>query len=144
MTARTNGSPVGVKAIDHVTIVVKDLEKSTRFYTEVLGMRQVDRPAFGFPGAWFQAGTTKVHMNVESEEAGQAGIRFHGGTRLSRGFHYAFEVASCDEAAERLEQLGVPVLEGPRARPDGARQLYIHDPDGHLVELFSMPRILST
>lgn len=140
MTATTNGSSVGVKAIDHITIVVKQLDRSIKFYTEVLGMRQVDRPAFGFPGAWCQAGTTQIHMNVESDEAGQAGIRFHGGTRMSRGFHYAFEVASCDAAAERLEQLGVEVLEGPRARPDGARQLYIHDPDEHLVELFSVPK----
>ena len=139
MTSRTNGSPVGVKAIDHITIVVKELETSRKFYTEVLGMRQVDRPAFGFPGAWFQAGATQIHMNIESDEAGQAGIRLHGGTRMSRGFHYAFEVESCDAAAERLKQLGVEVLEGPRARPDGARQLYIRDPDGHLVELFSVP-----
>jgi hypothetical protein len=26
---------------------------------------------------------------------------------------------------------------GPQSRPDGPRQLYIYDPDGYLVELFS-------
>ncbi len=40
----------------------------------------------------------------------------------------------------RMKDLGVAIAEGPKTRPDGARQFYDHDPDGHLVELFSLPR----
>ena len=67
-----NVSSLRAKKIDHITIVVKDLERSTRFFAEVLGMDRIERPNFGFPGRWFQAGDTQIHMNVESEEAGQA------------------------------------------------------------------------
>ena len=65
---------IRVHNIDHVTIVVKDLEVSCRFYAEVLGMTPQVRPDFGFPGAWFQAGNTQIHMNLESPAAGRAGL----------------------------------------------------------------------
>ncbi len=132
-----NVSSLRVKKIDHITIVVKDLERSTRFFAEVLGMETIERPNFGFPGRWFQAGDTQIHMNVESEEAGQAGLPLLGAKHQSRGFHFAFEVEDCDVAAYRLTELGIAIATGPRSLPDGACQLYVYDPDGHLVEIYS-------
>jgi catechol 2,3-dioxygenase-like lactoylglutathione lyase family enzyme len=126
-----------VRVIDHITLVVKDLERSRWFYAHVLGMQEIPRPAFGFPGLWFQAGVTQIHMNVDSPEAGPAGLPAFQGTMPSRGFHFAFDVESCDEAADQLRRLGIEIVTGPRSRPDGARQLYIYDPDGHLVEICS-------
>ena len=126
-----------VKTIDHVTIVVKDLERSAQFYHGILGMTPIERPAFGFPGLWFQAGKTQIHMNVEGDDAGRAGFGDLGAKSPSRGFHFAFEVDDCDQAAEKLREKGIEIVVGPKSRPDGPRQLYIHDPDGHLVELFS-------
>lgn len=128
---------LNVKRIDHITIVVKDLECSRHFYEDVLGMQSTERPAFGFPGLWFQSGTTQIHMNVDSVEAGPAGLPPFQGRLPSRGFHFAFEVDSCDEAAKTLEAQGIEIVTGPRSRPDGARQLYIYDPDGYLVEIYS-------
>ena len=62
-----------VKAIDHVTLVVKDLERSRRFYVETLGMREVSRPAFSFAGSWFQAGKTQIHLILEFSGSSPAG-----------------------------------------------------------------------
>ena len=131
--------PLGVKGIDHITIVADDLDRSAEFYVGLLGMQPVARPAFGFPGRWFQAGQTYIHLNLSSPEAGSAGVATSGGSRTSRGFLFAFEIDDCDGAAEELQRRGVDIVDGPRSRPDGARQLYVRDPDGHLVELFSGP-----
>jgi len=128
---------LNVKTIDHITLVVKDLDRSAVFYRDILGMEQMGRPDFGFPGLWFQAGATQIHMNVDSEEAGPAGLPAFAGTKPSRGLHFAFEVDDCDAAAERLRQANIEIVTGPRSRPDGARQLYIYDPDGHLIEITS-------
>jgi catechol 2,3-dioxygenase-like lactoylglutathione lyase family enzyme len=136
MTAMTQPL-LHVKTIDHITLVVRNLEAASRFYREVLGMRPVERPAFGFPGAWFQAGGTQIHMNVAGEEAGEPGIRVIGAKNAPRAFHFAFEVDDCDSAASALEADGHPIEVIPRSRPDGARQMYLRDPDGHLVELYS-------
>ena len=133
----TAKSTIRVKVIDHITLVVNNLEKARAFYEDLLGMNSVPRPDFGFPGLWFQAGNTQIHMNVEGPEAGQAGFPPLGSSLPSRGFHFAFEVDSCEEAAASLRSQGVEIVTGPRTRPDGATQLYIYDPDGHLVELYS-------
>ena len=126
-----------VKTIDHVTLVVKDLERSRQFYENVLGMTPSPRPDFPFPGLWFEAGQTWIHMNVEGPEAGPAGMVPFEGLSPSRGFHIAFMVNDCDAAAEQLRAMGVTIVTGPRPRPDGARQLYIYDPDNYLIEITS-------
>ena len=131
--------PVVVKTIDHITIVAKDLDKSVEFYVGLLGMRSVRRPDFGFPGRWFQAGQTQIHLNQGSAAAGSAGLPPSGGSEISRAFHYAFAVDNCDATAAYLRQQGIEIVAGPRTRPDGARQLYLRDPDNHIVELFSGP-----
>ena len=130
-------SLLSVKTIDHVTLVSKDLDRCARFYVDVLGMESVGRPDFGFPGLWFQAGNTQIHVNIESDEAGPAGLPEFEGAKPSRGLHIAFEVDSCDDAAEKLKAEGIEIIAGPRSRPDGPRQLYIYDPDGYLIELYS-------
>ena len=133
----TQASLLSVKIIDHITLVVKDLERSEKFYRDVLGMEPIARPGFGFPGLWFQSGTTQIHMNVAGEEAGSAGLPKCDGSSTSRGFHFAYEVDDCDQAAAVLQDNGIPIAVGPKTRPDGPRQLYIYDPDNHLVEIFS-------
>lgn len=135
----TEKSAIRVKTIDHVTIIVKDIERSSRFYTDVLGMTPVPRPDFGFPGAWFQAGDTQIHLILESDNAGTAGIGPFDGLDPSVGFHYAFAVEDCHAAAARLQELNLELVVGPRDRPDGVSQVYVYDPDGHLIELCSGP-----
>jgi catechol 2,3-dioxygenase-like lactoylglutathione lyase family enzyme len=132
-------SNLGVKGIDHVTLVVADLQRSRQFYVDLLGMVQVERPAFGFPGLWFQAGQTQVHLILESDEAGPAGITYRA-REISRALHFALQVDDAHVTARQLRERGVPILSGPRNRPDGPVQLYIQDPDGHTVELFSHVR----
>lgn len=132
-------TPIRVRYIDHVTLVVKDLERSRRFYVDLLGMEEVARPGFRFPGLWFQAGPSQVHLIGEHAESGPGGVRAAEGASISRTNHFAFEVADALAAAAFLQERGVPPAAGPKQRPDGPTQVYVQDPDGHLVELFSRP-----
>lgn len=131
--------PFHVKQIDHVTIVVKDLARSRWFYHEMLGMAEVSRPAFSFQGQWFQAGSTLIHTILEFDGSGPAG---QSGGKSSRGHHIAFEVPDVRIAEKFLQQAGVPIVVPCKLRPDGALQSFLHDPDGHLIELTSPPESL--
>jgi catechol 2,3-dioxygenase-like lactoylglutathione lyase family enzyme/uncharacterized protein YunC (DUF1805 family) len=128
-----------VKGLDHVTLVVKDLQRSRRFYVDVLGMREVPRPAFSFAGLWFQAGKTQIHLILEYEGSGPAGNLLAEHLRHSRTQHHAFEVEDAAAAVPLLQEQGVPILSGPQPRPDGYTQVFVSDPDGHVVELCSPP-----
>jgi catechol 2,3-dioxygenase-like lactoylglutathione lyase family enzyme/uncharacterized protein YunC (DUF1805 family) len=130
---------IQVKWLDHVTIVVKDLEQSRRFYVDVLGMRAVPRPAFRFDGLWFQAGKTQIHLILEFAGSAPAGNLLPEYLRSSRAQHFAFEVSDATAIVPGLRELGVPVLSGPKPRPDGYVQVFVSDPDGHVVELCSPP-----
>jgi catechol 2,3-dioxygenase-like lactoylglutathione lyase family enzyme/uncharacterized protein YunC (DUF1805 family) len=129
-----------VKTLDHVTVVVKDLERSRRFYVDVLGMREVPRPAFSFGGLWFQAGTTQIHLILEYSGSGPAGNLLAENLRGSRTHHYAFEVDDATAATAWLKECRIPILDGPKLRPDGYMQVFVTDPDGHVVELCSAPK----
>lgn len=129
---------LGVQTIDHVTLVVANLDKSRQFYADLLGMEEKPRPDFGFPGAWFQAGSTQIHLNVQSDEAGTPGLQYDA-NQITRALHVAFLVEDADKSAELLRAEGVEIIAGPRKRPDGAVQLYILDPDGHQIEITSPP-----
>ncbi len=129
--------PIAVRTIDHVTVVVCDLAASREFYVGVLGMLEVPRPRFSFDGLWFQCGETQIHLILEHDGSGPAGNAVGVEHRGSRTHHFAFEVDDAYACAERLEELEIPIVAGPKQRPDGAVQVFVCDPDGHVVELTS-------
>src|ERR671919_549101 len=100
-------SAIQVKSFDHVTMICADLEATRRFYVDVLGMSEVPRPAFKFPGLWFQIGSVQIHATQQSAEAGKAGWGDRGGKNVSRGHHIAFAVDDVQKALEAVEAHGV-------------------------------------
>ena len=124
---------------DHVGLVVADVDASVRFYRDVLGLTVIPRPAFSFDGAWLASGDAVIHLLVEGAGNGQAGQDVPEVEHLSRTRHLAFQVADANAAAKTLAAAGHTIVVGPKFRPDGAVQAYIHDPDRHLVELYSDP-----
>lgn len=130
--------PIAVRTLDHVTVVVRDLEASRAFYVDVLGMTEVPRPEFSFGGSWFQSGSTQIHLILAHEGSGPAGNQVAEEHRGARTHHFAFLVEDANASAARLQELGVPIVAGPKERPDGAIQVFVCDPDGHVVELTSL------
>ncbi|MFN4147632.1 MAG: VOC family protein, partial [Runella sp.] len=77
---------LSIKALDHVALHVADVELSVEFYTRVLGLELLTRPAFDFPGAWFRlGGCQELHLVGERSEAVVSG---------SRSNHFALEVTN--------------------------------------------------
>lgn len=130
-------TPIQVKSLDHVTIVVKDLDRSRQFYVTGLGMLEVPRPGFQFPGLWFQAGATQIHLIGEHVGTPPAGNPLPEQFRTSRSHHFAFLVEDAQAAYGRAQELGMKIVSPPKSRPDGFTQVFLNDPDGHVVELCS-------
>lgn len=136
-----NAAPIQVKRIDHVTLIVKDLDRSRDFYVGLLGMQEVQRPGFSFGGAWFQAGDTQIHLILEHDESSPAGLpEPDESAATTRTHHFAFEVDDAYAAADELKARGIRMHADPKLRPDGFVQTFCIDPDGHTVELFSTPQ----
>ena len=111
--------------LNHVALQVKDVAATTRFYEEVVGLKQIPRPDFGFGGAWFRLG---VDQELHLIDAAAGGV-----SSSSRGDHFALMVDSIEQAADHLRAKGIG-FSGPKHRPDGAFQIFLQDPDGHVME----------
>lgn len=116
--------------LDHVALHVSDVEQSGRFYETVLQLERIPRPAFRFPGAWYRLGTQQeLHLIGERTRP----VHSH-----SRGDHFALLVEDLSPWETHFHNLGID-FEPRRTRPDGALQIYVTDPDGHVIELCMLP-----
>ena len=119
-----------IQELNHVAIYVTDVNRSSQFYREVLQLESMPRPAFSFPGAWFRLGSSQeLHL------IGDRGTPF---LRTNENNHFALKVDDLDAWERHLAQVGANYR--PRKqRPDGAWQVFLRDPDDHVIELFTPP-----
>jgi glyoxylase I family protein len=120
-----------ITSLHHVAVCVTDIERSKRFYGEVLGLTEIERPAFPFAGAWYQmADGRQFHLIVHEHPRtlrGTLAIDLRDG-------HFALGIADFDRTVAHLRAAGVECIE----RPDNVtpwKQVYVTDPDGNVIEL---------
>jgi len=125
--------------IHHMALTVTDLERSRKFYREILSLEEIARPPFDFPGAWFQLGDSQhVHLIVHDRPT------FREKPLDTRDVHFAVRVPNYHAALEFLRAKGYREdadLNDPYrmiAEPHpvaGFPQIYICDPDRHVIEI---------
>lgn len=147
-----------ISAIDHINIVVSDLERSVKFYTELLGFKEINR--VHMEGEWIEEivglkGVTadvvfiaspdedpKVELLCYRSPAGDS-IPANSLANTTGLRHIAFRVDDIQAAAKKLQDGGVKFLSEPLAVPASVMAdnpirktlCYFHDPDGVLLEI---------
>jgi catechol 2,3-dioxygenase-like lactoylglutathione lyase family enzyme len=133
---------MNIRKLDHVSFLVKDVERSRRFYGQVLALRELPRPSSAENrGAWFTNNehSFEVHLIGETEagRVAQTHTRYrHDEMAGGQGSHAAFEVEDLEATIQHLRNLNVEIVGGPRPRGDGVQQIFICDPDDYMIEFF--------
>jgi lactoylglutathione lyase len=121
----------------HTMIRVGNLEKSKRFYSELLGMkllRQLEYPDGRFTLAFMGYGDEKDHTVLELTHNWDTTEYDHG----NAFGHIAMEVDDVYEAVQRIKQQGGKVVREAGPMQHGTTVLaFVEDPDGYKIELLS-------
>ena len=119
-------------APDYVVLIVDDLDRALRFYTEVLGLKLGHRSG---DYAQLDTGATRLALYTRSAMATTLGMSLEAPRPAAPGFEIGFKVADVDAAVNELIARGVSSVVPPTDRFWGQRTAYVRDPDGHLIEL---------
>jgi glyoxalase family protein len=126
-----------LRGLHHVTLICSDLERTTAFYRDLLGLALVreeqsqddpDARHFWFGDALGTPGTLISFLEYRDLAAGVVGV---GSTH-----HVAFAVASTEEQVAWRDYLNARGVECSDVFDRGAtRSIYFRDPDGHMLEI---------
>jgi methylmalonyl-CoA epimerase len=129
--------------IDHVAVVVKDLEAALLLYTRTLGFQEIYReviPDQGVEAVGLAAGTAVVELLRPLDE--QSPIARYRGDAPTRLHHTAYRVADLQAKLDELKAAGVRLLdERPRRGAHGNLIAFLHPKStaGVLIELCQPP-----
>jgi lactoylglutathione lyase len=120
-------------SLHHVSLHVRDVNRSAEFYARVLGLREIPNRVGKAHIRWFDLdGLRTIHL-IGGDEVAERPRPF--------STHMALVTRRLDETMARLREEGVTFVNLAREpnavhlRTDGIRQIYFQDPDGHWIEI---------
>jgi catechol 2,3-dioxygenase-like lactoylglutathione lyase family enzyme len=116
-----------IRRLDHVNVRTANLSALVRFYTDVLGLYEGERPPLGFPGAWLYVGDAPV---IHLVEVGQQPSP-EGALRLE---HFAFAATGHADFVRRLQAHAVDFRQSRQAGT-GNVIVNLSDPDGNRLHV---------
>jgi lactoylglutathione lyase len=133
MTFSTNAQK---PTINHIAIYVQDLQKSTHFYTNIIGLDTIPEPFHDGKHTWLSIGN-----NIS--------LHLVAGAKISKDHeqnsHIALSVSSLIPLLDRLKKEGISYVDAQgksnaiTTRLDGVKQIYFKDPDGYWIEINDTP-----
>lgn len=118
--------------LNHIAVYVSNLQKSTAFYRDVIGLDTIPEPFHDGKHTWLSIGN-KMALHLI---AGAAAINTH-----YKDSHLCFSVPSVDAFIPNLTKNGIAYEDWPgkpqsiTLRVDGVKQIYFKDPDGYWIEI---------
>jgi catechol 2,3-dioxygenase-like lactoylglutathione lyase family enzyme len=124
-------NPPQVQKIDHCSILITDVERSRRFYGELLGLQEINGPrTFDYVVVWYDLGDQHIHLLLK-DRPDPVSPR-----------HFALRVPDAQAARAYFQGQGVPIQETTLI--PGADRFFIHDPDGNRIEIIQWLRPYSS
>ncbi len=139
----------------HYSHCVSNLERSRRFYTEVLGFtvvaefdfddaataRVMGLPRARFTGVFMQRDGMRIELIGFTDPPPEPAVRPRRSNEIGHS-HLSFYVLDLDQTLTELRAQGVEAVEGTRAvLPSGVECCVVRDPDGFPIELVRMPAL---
>ena len=119
----------------HTRYRVNDIERTVKFYREVLGLQETRRHKS-------PRGAELVFLKApdSAEEIELCQYPSSGPVQVQPDLtHLAFEVASLEAFGQHIAKLGVSFSDGPHMKPEGGGIAFVDAPEGYEIELIQRP-----
>jgi lactoylglutathione lyase len=120
-----------IKKYLHTRIRVSDMDKTLKFYSEVLGLKILESKTS-------PRGSKLVFLKAPGTDSEIELCSFPDSGKIDVPedlVHMAFQVENLEETIQRLEKSGVPITEGPIENSNGTKFVFTEDPDKYEIEL---------
>jgi len=121
-------------ALDHIALLVRDLDESIQFLIEVIGLSEIANPMGGREIRWIEIGDGR-RFHVQAGDIS----RVH----VEKQTHFALTASDFDAILARLQDQGIAFADmkgtpgAINTRPDGMRAIFLQDPNGYWFEINS-------
>ncbi len=118
--------------INHIAVYVVNLETSTNFYKDIIGLEVIPEPFHDGRHTWFAIGD---HASLHIISGAKAAMEH------DKNSHLCFSVAAMEPFIAQLEKNNVGYeswageTKSVTTRTDGVKQIYFKDPDGYWIEI---------
>ena len=118
--------------LDHIALLVRDLDESVAFLTGVLGLAEMPNPMGGSTIRWIEIGDGR-RFHVQAGDISRI--------RIEKQTHFALTASDFDAVLARLRRDGIAFsdMKGTpgaiNTRPDGMRAIFLQDPNGYWFEI---------
>jgi catechol 2,3-dioxygenase-like lactoylglutathione lyase family enzyme len=120
-------SSLKITHIDHCSIIITDVERSRRFYADVLGLKEIAKPrTFNFVVLWFELPNQQLHLLLKDR------------ADIISPRHSALRVADVNAARMYFHERGIAIQETTPI--PGADRFFVADPDGNRIEIIQWYR----
>ena len=122
--------------LDHIALLVRDLDESIAFLTGVLGLTEIANPMGGTTIRWIEIGDGR-RFHVQAGDISKV--------HVEKQTHFALSANDFDAVLARLRRDGVAFsdMKGTagaiNTRPDGMRAIFLQDPNGYWFEINDFP-----
>jgi len=121
-------------ALSHVRYLVTEFEPLLRFYRDVLGLKV----AVDVPGVYAELDTAGGRLAFYRADLMAVVVGAPVATRAGDDIVICLRVDNVDAAATRVRLAGMPLVTAPHDQTTWFQRVaHLHDPAGHLVELWS-------
>ena len=118
--------------LDHIALLVRDLDASVAFLTDGLGLVEIANPMGGTAIRWIEIGDGR-RFHVQAGDISQV--------HVEKQTHFALSTSDFDAVLIRLGERGIAFSDmkgtpgGVNVRPDGMRAVFVEDPNGYWFEI---------